>query len=182
MAWSSIDKAPTYGVVNPNNGSFFYNINENKWYNPDGSENTNGVNFLNSIVYGDSTGNPLYIEELQKIKYENIVEANEFKSRNSCTAWVNFDGTTTPPTIRDSYNVSQVIRTSTGVYDVYFEEVMDNDNYTVSSTQAATSSNSGNTLVINSEKTNNKFIIRMFNNSGTYFNADSFNIQVFGGK
>jgi hypothetical protein len=35
-----------------------------------------------------------------------------------CRAWVNFDGTTTPPTIRASFNVSGVVRTGTGQFVV----------------------------------------------------------------
>lgn len=31
-------------------------------------------------------------------------------------AWVNFNGTTSPPTIRASYNVSSITKTSTGLY------------------------------------------------------------------
>ncbi len=39
-------------------------------------------------------------------------------------AWVNFDGTTTPPTIRASYNVSSVVRDGTGLYTVNFTNPM----------------------------------------------------------
>jgi len=51
--------------------------------------------------------------------------------KSRCTAWVNFDGTTTPPTIRDSFNVSDVVRTATGVFEIHFTEDMDNANYTI---------------------------------------------------
>jgi len=46
-----------------------------------------------------------------------------------CTAWVNFNGSVTPPTINDSYNVSSVVRTSTGYYTISFSTPMDNSNY-----------------------------------------------------
>ena len=59
-------------------------------------------------------------------------------SKQICTAWVNFDGTTTPPTIRDSFNVRDVVRTATGRYEVYFEEDMDNMNFSVTLTSNAT--------------------------------------------
>ena len=52
--------------------------------------------------------------------------------KNQCTAWVNFDGTTTPPTIRDSVNVSSVVRTSAANYDIYFQTNMTNTNYIIS--------------------------------------------------
>lgn len=63
------------------------------------------------------------------IQAKDIKVTGEFKGKNACTAWVNFDGTTTPPTIRDSFNISSVVRLGTGIYDVYFETDMDNVNY-----------------------------------------------------
>jgi hypothetical protein len=39
-------------------------------------------------------------------------------------AWVNFDGTTSPGTIRGSFNVSSVTRNSTGNYTVNFTTAM----------------------------------------------------------
>lgn len=93
------------------------------------TEITNSRNYLNHIVHADNDGGVLYVEELPKIEYRDVVKANEYKGKNACTAWVNFDGTTTPPTIRDSYNVSAVIRTATGYYDIYFKEPMDNNTY-----------------------------------------------------
>ena len=47
----------------------------------------------------------------------------------ACRAWVNFDGQTTPPTIRASGNVSSVTRTATGDYTVNFTTAMPDTNY-----------------------------------------------------
>ncbi len=61
------------------------------------------------------TGTPtLNGEALVKLSSDGlrIEKSNDASIKNQCTAWVNFDGTTTPPTIRDSYNVSSVVRTS----------------------------------------------------------------------
>lgn len=44
-------------------------------------------------------------------------------------AWVNFDGTTSPGTIRSSYNVSSVTRTSTGLYTINFTNILADANY-----------------------------------------------------
>jgi hypothetical protein len=44
-------------------------------------------------------------------------------------AWVNFDGTTTTPTIRASGNVSSVTRNGTGEYTVNFTTAMLDTNY-----------------------------------------------------
>jgi hypothetical protein len=45
-------------------------------------------------------------------------------------AWVNFNGTTSPGTIRGSGNVSSVTRPSTGRYRVNFSTAMPDANYT----------------------------------------------------
>jgi hypothetical protein len=66
------------------------------------------------------------------IANENIETKGEFIGKNACTAWVNFDCTTTPPTIRDSFNISDVIRTSVGHYDIEFITTMDNTDYSMS--------------------------------------------------
>jgi hypothetical protein len=54
-------------------------------------------------------------------------------------AWVNFDGTTTTPTIRASGNVSSVTKVATGSYTTNFTTAMPDANYAVT----ATSSTSG---------------------------------------
>lgn len=48
-----------------------------------------------------------------------------------CRAWVNFDGTTSPGTIRASGNVSSVTRNGTGDYTVNFSTSMPDANYAV---------------------------------------------------
>jgi hypothetical protein len=49
-------------------------------------------------------------------------------------AWVNFNGTTSPGTIRSSYNVSSVTKNGTGDYTVNFATPMADANYSVSAT------------------------------------------------
>ena len=49
----------------------------------------------------------------------------------ACRAWVNFDGTTTPPTVRGSGNVSSVVRNGTGDYTVNFATAMPDANYSL---------------------------------------------------
>jgi hypothetical protein len=49
----------------------------------------------------------------------------------ACRAWVNFDGQTTPPTIRASGNVASVTRVSTGLYTVTFTTALPDGNYAV---------------------------------------------------
>jgi hypothetical protein len=48
-----------------------------------------------------------------------------------CRAWVNFDGTTSPGTIRASGNVSSVVRNGTGDFTVNLTTAMPDANYSV---------------------------------------------------
>ena len=111
-------------------GAYFDNISVFEAEPTIGAEITPRT-YLDCVVYADHNGQVSYVEELPKIEYKDVIKANEYQGKNACTAWVNFDGTTTPPTIRDSYNVSSVIRTATGYYNVYFKEPMDNTNFSI---------------------------------------------------
>lgn len=56
--------------------------------------------------------------------FSNSTLYPEFK----CRAWVNFDGTTSTPSIRGSGNVSSVARNSTGVYTINLSTAMPDAN------------------------------------------------------
>jgi hypothetical protein len=58
-------------------------------------------------------------------KWENVDGTENYK----CRAWVNFDGTTTTPTIRASGNVSSVVRNANADYTVNFSTAMPDANY-----------------------------------------------------
>ena len=64
--------------------------------------------------------------------FNDLTVHGEIENRGVCTAWVNFDGTTNPPLIRDSYNVADVVATAAGVYKIIFEEAMVSPAYTFS--------------------------------------------------
>jgi hypothetical protein len=55
-------------------------------------------------------------------------------------AWVNFNGTTSPGTIRSSYNVSSVTKNATGTYTVNFSTPIADANYTGAATHSGASS------------------------------------------
>lgn len=83
----------------------------------------------------DSTGtrpvncpNGITASELISNTWKNSDGTENYK----CRAWVNFDGTTTPPTIRASGNVSSVVRNNTGDYTINFTTPMPDANYTTS--------------------------------------------------
>ena len=134
------------------------------------------------------TGTPtLNGEALVKLSSDGlrIEKSNDASIKNQCTAWVNFDGTTTPPTIRDSYNVSSVVRTATGNYDVYFTTPMDNVNYSISGSVGYL--DGGNIGRISSSITNkfvNKVTFITFHCvDGTMSDYSYRNsVQIFGGK
>lgn len=67
-----------------------------------------------------------------------INRLNSIDQKSLATAWVNFDWTNcswwawvNECTIKDSYNISKVIRMSVGQYDIYFTNSMTNNNYVV---------------------------------------------------
>lgn len=142
-------------------------------------------NYLDCIVYADQNGQPEYVEQIEKVQYFDAVKANDFRGKNACTAWVNFNGTTTPPTIRDSYNIASVVRVSTGSYDVYFKEDMDNTNYSLSISGDASSSNYANAFrVENVYSTIKKVRVDCFTALATNTLQDNLlmNLTIFGGK
>jgi hypothetical protein len=59
-------------------------------------------------------------------------------------AWVNFNGTTSPGTIRSSYNVSSVTKNGTGDYTVNFSTAMADANYSAALSTTPFSSPSNN--------------------------------------
>lgn len=50
-------------------------------------------------------------------------------SQQAPRAWVSFDGTTTPPTIKSAFNVSSVARSNTGVYLITFSAALPDSDY-----------------------------------------------------
>lgn len=146
---------------------------------------TESRNYLDAIVYADQNGQPTYVEQLPKIEYKDIVKANEFQGKNICTAWVNFDGTTTPPSIRDSFNVSAVIRISTGVYEIYFEREMERTDYAIGGTVQVNNIAAGYGGISDNRYflgySTRKAVIGTYWSTGAYVNTNV-NLQIFGGK
>jgi leucyl aminopeptidase len=100
-----------------------------------------------------------------------------------CRAWVNFDGTTSTPTIRASGNVTNVTKNGTGDYTVNFTTAMSDTNYSaVSSVGAASSSNA--TLVCAKyagTSTSASFRVQSTSNAAlsTYFDLSDISVQFF---
>lgn len=169
--------APSYGIENTLTGDFF-NLKTLRWYDNTNAEITPRT-YLDCVVNADNNGQVTYVEELPKIEYKDIIKANEYQGKNACTAWVNFDGTTTPPTIRGSYNVSSVVRIGTGIYEFYFDNEMENLNYVVNATHGISGVN---IFPTSHNKHLNKVVVYTYASNGVLMNAIDINIQIFGGK
>jgi len=70
------------------------------------------------------------------------------EQKQICKAWVNFNGTTSPGTIRSSYNVSSVTKNGTGDYTVNFATPMTDSNYSLNISTSRDGSPQGN--IVNS--------------------------------
>lgn len=66
------------------------------------------------------------------LKHGDIEAKGVFIGKNACTAYVNFDNSVTPPTIRESFNVYDVERVSGNIARIHFQEPMDTTTYTPS--------------------------------------------------
>jgi len=105
-----------------------------------------------SISAGQVNSGTLGLERIPTLTNEKIpnLEANKITGAlnasgsapiYACRAWVNFDGTTSPPTIRASGNVSSITVIGTGRYNFNFATAMPDANYSVA---GFSSSDSGN--------------------------------------
>lgn len=79
-----------------------------------------------TLVLPDSSGTIVNEQEMK-----NLLNVSGDAPMYTCRAWVNFDGTITPPTIRASGNVSSVVRYGVGDYTVNFATAMPDANYSV---------------------------------------------------
>lgn len=120
----------------------------------------------------------LVVDDLA-VNYE--ISAGTIQAKNACTAWVNFDGTTTPPTIRDSFNVKDVVRTATGKFYIYFEEDMNNTSYSISGNSGSDSAGTARGMNTNGNYSLDSCYIENYYSTSLTNNV-YMNVQIFGGK
>lgn len=98
-----------------------------------------------------------------------------------CRAWVNFDGTTTPPTIRGSGNVSNVTRAATGDYTITFTTAMPDANYAVTGTAAVGTAALPRSVApaTVAEMLAGSLRIRTSNDAGSYENCGIVSVAIF---
>ena len=107
------------------------------WVDVGGGDSGTSAGSVNGIVKSDGSGN--FSAAVAGTDY--LTSATLGSSPATAKAWVNFDGTTSPGTIRSSYNVSSVTKNGTGDYTVTFATPMANANYSIASAALQTSSN-----------------------------------------
>ena len=99
----------------------------------------------------------------------------------ACRAWVNFDGTTTPPTIRASGNVSSVTRTATGNFDLNFTTAMSDANYAITGAKDNNSASAASEIriPIALQTTTSARILTAQSTSPFSYNENNVNIAIF---
>jgi len=100
----------------------------------------------------------------------------------ACRAWVNFDGSTTPPTIRGSGNVTSVTRSATGSFTVTFTTAMPDANYCVTGTCGTPGSTAGFINAPQSSaanQTTTTLAVGTYNEAGGTFNASFVSVAIF---
>jgi len=98
-----------------------------------------------------------------------------------CRAWVNFDGTVSPPTIRGSGNVSSVTRAATGDYTITFTNAMPDANYAVTGTAAVAASGAVARIIspVPTDITTTTLRVRTSNDTGVFDNCVVVSIAIF---
>jgi len=94
-----------------------------------------------------------------------------------CRAWVNFDGSATPPSIRSSFNVSSVTRSATGQYVVTLTNALDDANGCVTGTARILGVGGGYASPY--MDTSSTIQVNSHNTAGSLINANQISIAVF---
>ena len=120
---------------------------------------------------------PTLVEDT--IQAKNIISDN-YTGKNACTAWVNFDGSTTPPTIRDSFNVSDVVRVNTGDFEFVTDLDISGISIVVGGHQSENPIYTG--MEIAAGTYNGKVRVAYRRTGNTAINPSEGFVQIFGGK
>jgi len=93
----------------------------------------------NTITLPASTGTAIISDASANIQFNSGY--GSVATAYGCRAWVNFNGTTSPGTIRASGNVSSVTKNGTGDYTVNFTTAMPDANFCAEVTAGDNNSN-----------------------------------------
>jgi hypothetical protein len=100
------------------------------------------------------------------------------EQKQICKAWVNFNGTTSPGTIRSSYNVSSVTKNGTGLWEVNFTTPMSDLNYSSVATFVRVSTFVSSGIQTSNASTSYVSVNTRENNANS--DSQAIYIQVFG--
>ena len=96
-----------------------------------GQINVNKIAARSGTTITIDTGDAL---DVTLVKGEGTATTN--LKQGLCKSWVNFDGSESPLTNRDSFNVSSLVDNGTGNYDQVYTNNMSSANYSVTGTGA----------------------------------------------
>jgi len=113
------------------------------------------------------------------------VKLGTTEQKQIAKAWVNFNGTTSPGTIRSSYNISSVTKNGTGDYTVNFATPMADANYSVSLTAGGVGTSDPTAWIkgLSTPDLMTLSALRITTGSsavGTYIDANNVHVQIFG--
>lgn len=125
------------------------------------TEITESRNYMNHIVHANADGEVLYVEELPKIEYKNVIKADKYLGKNAISLSVAFDLTTTPITIKGKMiGAKALIRTGSGIAEIYLNDDLKGTELKL---DGITNGNQVRVLAI----TDNKITIETSNSGGT---------------
>ena len=157
------------------------------WYDLTSTAVTTPLGFLpNPIMVASET--PMDIRQDDKLLTNvmdslesGIIKCNDYQGKNACTAWVNFDGTTTPPTIRDSFNVKDVVDLGYGgEMEIVLENSFINSNFSVSGSGSISGINPS--IFVCSGKTISSVRVKLVQYGVGQLKDNNTNVMIFGGK
>jgi len=103
-------------------------------------------------------------------------------SPGAVTAWVQFDGTQSPPYIKESYNVTDIVDQGVGTYRIIFESPMDYTGYPCAATAAAESSAAAGYVGVHDTQRAHVGIFTRRGDSGALLDSPLICLSVFGGR
>lgn len=110
-----------------------------------------------------------------------IIKVQSNGVTTNALAWVNFNGTTSPGTIRSSYNVTSVTKSATGRYSINFTNTLADANYASVIGFGDASATSTQTQIDTTSRTTSVCAINGLNAAGTAFQDISIvTVAIFG--
>lgn len=104
-------------------------------------------------------------------------DGNSAQIGTLCRAWVNFNGTTSPGTIRAQFNVSSVTKNSTGNYTINLTNALADTNYSLTGIANGFSSFEDNNAIRTGTRTTSSLNIGVINGNATAY-VDAASVQV----